>query len=142
MTGVNYFQSITPSLSAGGEVFYLSQQLKSGVGLACRHVGERHVAVAQVANTGIVNLQYARRVTDRIMMVSDLLWQWPSREATATIGYDCVLRQARLQGRVDTNGVVSCFVTERFGPLNFLLSAEVDHGSRNYKFGFGFTLGE
>lgn len=56
--------------------------------------------------------------------------------------YDCILRQARLQGRVDTNGVVSCFVTERFGPLNFLLSAEVDHGSRNYKFGFGFTLGE
>ena len=56
--------------------------------------------------------------------------------------YDCILRQARLQGRVDTAGVVSCFVTERFGPLNFLLSAEVDHGSRNYKFGFGFTLGE
>lgn len=84
--GVNYFQAITPSLSAGGEIFYLSQQLKSGVGAAVRHTGERHIAVAQVANTGIINLQYAHRVTDKIMMVSDLLWQWPSREATATVG--------------------------------------------------------
>jgi hypothetical protein len=36
----------------------------------------------------------------------------------------------------------SCFITERFGPLNFLLSAELEHASKNYKFGFGFSLGE
>ncbi|KAI8464364.1 MAG: eukaryotic porin-domain-containing protein [Monoraphidium minutum] len=140
--GLNYFQSITPNLSAGGEFFYLSGQLKSGVGVAVRHTGEKHIAVGQVATTGIANLQYAHRVTDKITMVSDLLWQWNSREATATIGYDCILRQARLQGRIDTNGVVSCFITERFGPLNFLLSAEVDHSAKNYRFGFGFTLGD
>ncbi|GBF92469.1 mitochondrial translocase [Raphidocelis subcapitata] len=140
--GMNYFQSITPNLSVGGELFYLTQQLKSGVGIAARHVGEKHIAVGQIANTGVVNLQYMHRVTERINMVSDLMWQLNSREATAAIGYDCMLRQSRVQGRIDTNGIVSCFITERFGPLNFLLSAELDHAAKNYKFGFGFTLGE
>lgn len=140
--GLNYFQSITPNLSAGGEFFYLASQMKSGVGLALRHTGDKHIAVCQLATTGIANLQYAHKVSDKIMMVSDLLWQFNSREATATIGYDCILRQARLQGRIDTNGGVSCFITERFGPLNFLLSAELDHAVKNYRFGFGFSLGE
>ena len=33
-------------------------------------------------------------------LASDLLWHWGSREATATVGYDVVLRQARLQAAV------------------------------------------
>jgi mitochondrial import receptor subunit TOM40 len=40
-------------------------------------------------------------------------------------------------------GVVSCYIMERFAPgINFLLSAELDHAHKNYKFGFGFTAGE
>jgi mitochondrial import receptor subunit TOM40 len=32
---------------------------------------------------------------------------------------------------------------ERFAPgVNFMLSAELDHAAKNYKFGFGFTAGE
>ena len=141
--GANYFQSITPALSVGGELFWLSQALKSGVGLAARHVGERHVATLQAATTGILSLQYAHRVTDKVTLESDCLWHWGSREATATVGYDVVLRQARLQGRVDTNGTVGAYIQERFAPgISFLLSAELDHWQRNYKFGFGFTAGE
>ena len=141
--GANYFQSITPALSVGGELFWLSQALKSGVGLAARHVGERHIATLQAATTGILSLQYAHRVTDKVTLASDFLWHWGSREATATVGYDVVLRQARLQGRVDTNGTVGAYIQERFAPgISFLLSAELDHWQRNYKFGFGFTAGE
>ncbi len=46
--GLNYFQSITPRLSAGGEFFWLHNNLKSGVGAALRHQGDRHVATLQV----------------------------------------------------------------------------------------------
>jgi hypothetical protein len=34
--GLNYFQSITPLLSARGEFFWLGGQLRSGLGLALR----------------------------------------------------------------------------------------------------------
>lgn len=40
-------------------------------------------------------------------------------------------------------GTVSCFIMERFAPgINFMLSAELEHSDKNYKFGFGFTVGE
>lgn len=141
--GLNYFQSITPSLSAGGEFFWLGGQLRSGLGLALRHTGEQHIATCQVASTGILSAQYAHKVTDKVTLATDLLYHWASREATATVGYDVTLRQARLQGKVDSAGVVSCYIMERFAPgINFLLSAELDHAHKNYKFGFGFTAGE
>lgn len=42
-----------------------------------------------------------------------------------------------------TAGTISCFIMERFAPgVNFMLSAELDHAAKNYKFGFGFTAGE
>lgn len=52
----------------------------------------------------------------------------PLAKATATVGFDCMLRQCRLRGKVDTNGLISTYIEERFAPgINFLLSAEVDH---------------
>jgi hypothetical protein len=64
--GLNYFQSVTPNLSAGGEVFWLPQQMRSGVGLCLRHQGEKHIAAMQLATTGILSAQYAHRVTDKV----------------------------------------------------------------------------
>mmetsp|Transcript_37384 Transcript_37384/g.83196 ORF Transcript_37384/g.83196 Transcript_37384/m.83196 type:complete len:326 (+) Transcript_37384:46-1023(+) len=141
--GLNYFQSITPKLSAGGEFFWLQSNLKSGVGFALRHTDDKHVATMQVATTGILSLQYAHKVSDKITLATDFLWHWAAREATATVGYDCILRQCRLRGKVDTNGVVSAYVEERFSPgINFVLSAELDHAQGNSRFGFGVVAGE
>jgi hypothetical protein len=68
LAGLNYFQSITPQLSAGCEMFYLSQQLKSGVGLAARHTGEKHIATMQLATTGILQAAYAHKVTEKVSL--------------------------------------------------------------------------
>lgn len=46
--GANYMQSITPTLSAGGELFYLSHGCKSGAGAALRHANEKCIATMQV----------------------------------------------------------------------------------------------
>ena len=142
-SGVNYFQSITPSLSLGGEAFWLASQLKSGAGFAARHVGAAHVATAQVATTGLLSLAYLHRVSDKVSLAADFLWNWNAREAGAAFGYDYTLRQARLRGRVDTEGRVAAFLEERVNVgVNFVLSAEVDHVARNYKWGVGMTVGE
>lgn len=51
-----------------------------------------------------------------------------SRDVTASVGYDYMLRQARVRGKIDSNGVASALLEERLSMgLNFLLSAELDH---------------
>lgn len=141
--GLNYFQSVTPKLALGAELFWLQSNLKSGVGLAARHADEKHIAVAQVATTGILSLQYGHKVTDKIMLLTDLMYNWLHREASASVGYDVTLRQCRVRGNINTAGIIQALLEERFIPgITFLLSAELDHSDKNYKFGFGFSVGD
>ena len=141
--GLNYFQSVTPALTLGGEAFWLRAQGKSGTGFAARHAGPAHVATAQVATTGLVSLGYLHRVSDKVSLATDFLWNWHAREASASFGYDYLLRQCRLRGRVDTEGRVAAFLEERVNVgVNFILSAEIDHVKKDYKFGLGMTVGE
>ena len=76
-------------------------------------------------------------------LATDFMWNWNAREATASCGYDHFFRQSRLRGKFDTNGVVSAYLEEKINQtVNFLLSAEIDHYKKDYKFGFGMTIGE
>ena len=141
--GVNYLQSVTPALALGGEGFYLGSQGKSGVGFAARYADDKTVATGQVATTGLLSLTYCLKVSEKAMLATDFLWNWNQRSATASVGYDYILRQCRIRGRIDNHGVVSTYLEERLNVgLNLILSAEVDHVNKNHKFGFGMTVGE
>lgn len=63
---MNYFQSVTPTLSLGGEAFWLANQMKSGVGIAGRYANKGDVATCQVATTGLVSLTYAHKISDKV----------------------------------------------------------------------------
>ena len=79
----------------------------------------------------------------QVSLATEFLWNWNSREATAAFGYDYILRQCRLRGRIDTDGKVAAYLEERVNVgVNFILSAEIDHWKKDYKFGFGMTVGE
>ncbi|KAL0929081.1 hypothetical protein M5K25_001021 [Dendrobium thyrsiflorum] len=141
--GGNYIQSVTPNLSLGGEVFWLGHQRKSGIGFAARYNTDKMVATGQVASTGVVALSYVQKVSEKVSFASDLMYNQMTRDVTASFGYDYILRQCRLRGKIDSNGVVSSFLEERLNMgVNFILSAEVDHRKKDYKFGFGMTVGE
>eukprot|EP00850_Spirogloea_muscicola_P010736 SM000064S19758 [mRNA] locus=s64:287997:290152:+ [translate_table: standard] len=141
--GFNYIQSVTPTLALGGEAFWLGHQRKSGVGFAARHASDKSIATGQVASTGLVALTYVQKVSEKVALASDFTYNWNTKEATTSVGYDYILRQCRLRGRVDTAGVVAAFLEERLNVgVTFLLSAEVDHVKKDYKFGFGMTVGE
>lgn len=43
----------------------------------------------------------------QVSLASDFMWNWNAREATASFGYDYMLRQCRLRGRIDSEGKVS-----------------------------------
>ncbi|ONK55173.1 uncharacterized protein A4U43_UnF6750 [Asparagus officinalis] len=141
--GANYIQSVTPNLSLGTEVFWLGHQRKSGIGYAARYNTEKMVATGQVASTGIVALTYVQKVSEKVSLASDFMYNHMTRDATASFGYDYILRQCRLRGKIDSNGCIAAFLEERLNMgVNFILSAEVDHRKKDYKFGFGLVVGE
>uniref|UniRef100_A0A7N0RB05 Mitochondrial import receptor subunit TOM40 n=1 Tax=Kalanchoe fedtschenkoi TaxID=63787 RepID=A0A7N0RB05_KALFE len=141
--GANYIQSVSPRLSLGGEVFWAGQHRKSGVGFAARYNTPKTVATGQVASTGMVALSYVQKVTEKVSLATDFMYNYLSRDVTTSVGYDYILRQCRLRGKIDSNGVAAAYLEERLNMgLNFILSAEVDHSKKDYKFGFGLTVGE
>ncbi|AQK89288.1 Mitochondrial import receptor subunit TOM40-1 [Zea mays] len=150
--GANYIQSVSKNLSLGTEAFWLGQQRKSGVGVVARYDTKKmqivyevipeelesgeQVATAQIATTGMVALSY-------VSLASDFMYNQMTKDVTASFGYDYMLRQCRLRGKLDTNGVISSLLEERLTPgVTFQLSAELDHWKKDYKFGFGMALGE
>ncbi|XP_047311892.1 mitochondrial import receptor subunit TOM40-1-like [Impatiens glandulifera] len=141
--GANYIQSVTPHLSLGGEVFWAGQHRKSGLGYAARYNTNKMVATGQVASTGLVALSYVQKVSDKVSLASDFMYNYMSKDVTASFGYDYILRQCRLRGKIDSQGCIAAYLEERLNMgLNFILSAELDHLKKDYKFGFGLTVGE
>ncbi|KAG5014795.1 hypothetical protein JHK85_020931 [Glycine max] len=137
------YKSVTQHLSLGGEVFWAGQHRKSGIGYAARYNTDKSVATGQVASTGMVLLSYVQKVSEKVSLASEFMCNYLSRDVTASFGYDYILRQCRLRGKIDSNGCVAAFLEERLNMgLNFILSAELDHRKKDYKFGFGLTVGE
>eukprot|EP00268_Persea_americana_P033337 TRINITY_DN3300_c0_g1_i8.p1 TRINITY_DN3300_c0_g1~~TRINITY_DN3300_c0_g1_i8.p1 ORF type:complete len:392 (+),score=60.68 TRINITY_DN3300_c0_g1_i8:40-1215(+) len=141
--GINYIQSVSPHLSLGTEAFWLGHQRKSGIGFAARYNTDKMVAAGQIASTGIIALSYVQKVSEKVSLASDLMYNHMTRDITSSFGYDYILRQCRLRGKLDSNGCVAAYLEERLNMgVNFILSAEIDHTKKDYKFGFGMTLGE
>ncbi|GAA0140628.1 primary active transporter [Lithospermum erythrorhizon] len=141
--GASYIQSVTPNLSLGGEVFWAGQHRKSGIGYAARYNTDKMVATGQVASTGMVSLNYVQKISEKVSLASDFMYNYMSGDVTSSFGYDYILRQCRLRGKIDSNGCAAAFLEERLNMgLNFVLSAELDHRKKDYKFGFGLTVGE
>ncbi len=82
-------------------------------------------------------------VSVQVSLAADFMWNWRLREPSASFGYDYMLRQCRLRGRIDTHGKIGAYLEERVNMgVNLLLSAELDHSRKDYKFGFGLSIGE
>ncbi|KAL9235536.1 hypothetical protein vseg_010287 [Gypsophila vaccaria] len=143
LLGANYIQSVTPNLALGGEIFYAGQHRKSGVGYGARYSNNKMVATGQVASTGMVALSYVQKASEKVSFATEFMYNYMSRDVTASVGYDAIFRQARVRGKIDSNGCATTFLEERLSPgLGFLLSAELDHVKKDYKFGFGMSVGE
>lgn len=141
--GANYIQSVSPHLALGGEIFWLGHQRKSGIGFAARYNTDKMVATGQVASTGVVALSYVQKVSEKVSLASEFMYNNSTKDTTTSFGYDYLMRQCRLRGRLDSNGCVAAYLEERLNMgVNFVLSAEIDHWKKDYKFGFGMTVGE
>ncbi|CAG7868092.1 unnamed protein product [Brassica rapa] len=134
----NYIQHVTPKVSLGGEVLYLSEHRKSVVGYVARYETDKMVASGQVASSGVAIMNYVHKVTDKISLAAEFFYSFMLRDGAASVGYDLMFRQSRVRGKIDSNGVVFAHVEEQLCPgLGLLLCAEVDHVKTDYKFGLG-----
>ncbi|MCO5560288.1 hypothetical protein L7F22_013900 [Adiantum nelumboides] len=141
--GANYIQSISPKVALGGEIFWLGHQRKSGLGLAARYNTDKSIATCQLASTGMLAMNYVQKISDKVGIATDFLYNSSTRESVCTLGYDYLFRHCRLRGRLDSNGCAAAYLEERMNlGVNFILSAEIDHWKKDYKFGFGMTVGE
>ncbi|KAF8724223.1 hypothetical protein HU200_021244 [Digitaria exilis] len=91
--GANYIQSVTKNLSLGTEAFWLGQQRKSGVGVVARYDTKKMVATGQIATTGMVALSYVQKVSEKVSLASDFMYNQMTKDVTASFGYDYILRQ-------------------------------------------------
>ncbi|GJT38018.1 mitochondrial import receptor subunit TOM40-1-like protein [Tanacetum coccineum] len=73
----------------------------------------------------MVALSYVQKVSEKVSLATDLTYNYMSRDATASFGYDYMLCQCRLKRKIDSNGCTSALLEERLNMgLNFILSAE------------------
>jgi hypothetical protein len=72
-----------------------------------------------------------------LLLGARMLLRWPNQQPARPHAIN------RTPSSPLLTGVVSCYIMEHFAPgINFLLSAELDHAHKSYRFGFGFTAGE
>ncbi|GJY47945.1 mitochondrial import receptor subunit TOM40-1-like protein [Tanacetum coccineum] len=86
---------------------------------------KNQVTSGQIARTGMVALSYVQIVSEKVSLATDLMYNYMSRDATASFGYDYMLCQCRLKRKIDSNGCTYALLEERLNMgLNFILSAE------------------
>lgn len=77
-------------------------------------------------------LNFVRKVTDRLSLGTEYKVTLPDMESGLQLGYEYSFRQARVQGLIDTDGKVSCCVSDFVG---FGFSGMIDYMKGDYKFG-------
>lgn len=77
-------------------------------------------------------LSFVRRVTERLSLGTEYKLTAPDKDSGLSMGYEYSFRQARVQGLLDTDGKVSCCVSDFVG---FGFSGMIDYFRGDYKFG-------
>ncbi|XP_023645944.1 mitochondrial import receptor subunit TOM40-1-like [Capsella rubella] len=142
LMAATYIQRVTPRLSLGGELFWASVRQKSGVGYAARYETPTMVASAKVVSSGDVLMTYVHKISKKVSLATDFAYNCFSRNVNASVGYDCLSRMSRVQGKIDSNGVVYAILEKKINMgLGGVLSAIVDHKNKDYKLGLSLSYG-
>ena len=144
--GVKYLRSVTKALSLGVDAFWLAEQ--SSVGFAARYTDQRSVATAQLASVGLLCLTYTKvdmkvKINEQlkqVMLASDFMWNWHTRKAHMSVGYDLIDGKNRWRGRINSAGTASSFYERHVSATcSIWTSNDINLPNRNWKFGVGIT---
>lgn len=141
--GGAFTQRVVPSLQLGGELQLVTVNGVTIGQLGARWTQGKDVFTANVSrtpdpkspmggNAHELRMQYLRKITERLTLGSEFKYSHPDKDSGMSLAYEYAFRQARVQGNVDTDGKVSCCVSDFTG---FGFSGTIDYASGDYKFG-------
>lgn len=144
LLGGSFTQRIIPCLQLGGELTMVAVNGVTIGQLGARYSSGKDIFTALLTRTPDPKsmmpssnmhegrLQYVRKVTDRLSLGSEYKFSYPDKESGMSMAYEYTFRQARVQGNLDTDGKVSCCVSDFTG---FGFSGMIDYFRGDYKFG-------
>mmetsp|Transcript_23766 Transcript_23766/g.55378 ORF Transcript_23766/g.55378 Transcript_23766/m.55378 type:complete len:363 (-) Transcript_23766:220-1308(-) len=143
IAGASFTQKVLPSLQLGGDLMLIAMGGISSIGtLGLRWVNGKDILSAAVSRqpdpkspTGSplheCRLAYTRKCSERLSLGSELKFS-QDMESGMSMAYEYTFRMARVQGMLDTDGKVSCCVSDFTG---FGFSGMIDYFRGDYKFG-------
>jgi len=138
-------RKITPSLYLGGDLTIVAVNGVTSIG----QIGARWCPSSKDVFTAAVSrtpdpkspmgtnlhecrFQYVRRLSERLSLGSEFKISHPDRESAMSLAYEYTFRNSRIQGLLDSEGKVSCCVSDFTG---FGFSGMIDYVRSDYKFG-------
>jgi mitochondrial import receptor subunit TOM40 len=159
MYGMNYFQTVTPNLAAGGEGMYMAANqillsnytlkysmpaMNSETETKSMDTPSLIVANYNSAQGGTLTLNYKRVVTpNRVSLGAELQCSPVTLDSQVAVGAEFKLTRSKMAVVVDGSGKIQSTLETKLGmgqgpTLNF--SAEVDHAKDMMRFGYGLTI--
>jgi len=141
LLGAAYTKRLLPSLQLGGDLTLVTANGVTIGQLAARWTNGNNTFVGQLSrtpsqtvplgNSHETKLSYTRKVTERLTLGSEFRCT-DEKDSGLSFAYEYVFRTSRVQGLVDTDGKVSCCVSDFTG---FGFSGMIDYFKNDYKFG-------
>lgn len=137
-----YMQSVSPSVALGSELFHHAGKMITGLHGGLRVGGADRVFTAKSSSFGGLELTYAHKVNDKVSLATEMQY-YHNQVCSFGVGAEFKLRQATYKGLVTSDCTVAATLEEKVMPglASFVLSGQVNHKKKDYKFGFGFLLG-
>ncbi|DAZ95585.1 TPA: hypothetical protein N0F65_006071 [Lagenidium giganteum] len=141
LLGATYLQSITPHIAVGGETYYHGKHRKVISSYCAKYSSPLWAGVCTFSGMGTLQLQYLRKVGNRMRYGSEFVYNHASGESHTTLGVEVELAQTHMVSSVDQTGRVASSIETRVLP-NFLLtlSAEAYPAKDDFKFGYGAQI--
>ncbi|TYZ67027.1 hypothetical protein PybrP1_011697 [[Pythium] brassicae (nom. inval.)] len=139
--GVSYFQSVTQHLALGGEGYYHGKHRRVVAAYCAKYSSPMWAGTATLGAMGTLQLQYLRKVGNRMRYGSELVYTHSTGESQTTVGVEVDLNQTHVVSSIDQTGRVATSVETRVLP-NFMLSlsAEAFPAKDDFKFGYGAQI--
>mmetsp|Transcript_9428 Transcript_9428/g.27526 ORF Transcript_9428/g.27526 Transcript_9428/m.27526 type:complete len:282 (-) Transcript_9428:510-1355(-) len=138
-----YMQSVSPSIALGSELMYHHGRMITGLQGALKYgATPDRVFTAKAGTFGNLELTYAHKVNEKVGFATEVQY-YHNQVCSFGIGGEFKLRQATYKGLVTSDCTISATLEEKVVPgvANFILSGQINHKKKDYKFGFGLALG-
>ena len=129
-------------VALGGEVFRHFAQKKTHVFARARYADKKCTATTTYSTMGVLSANYFRKVDHRCGLAAEIELNTANLDSHLTLGYEFVLRQAKLCGQLASTGTVQATLEEMITPgFSVSFSAMLNHKANQQKFGMGVRIG-